>query len=78
MAKKTVDGFLCPVCEKKYANAMHADSCRDSHDLLYIPMTRTEVNRLLNAFFIGDTSLIPDTLIETLRKVQRANVTQRI
>ena len=73
MAKALKDGtFACSVCGKIYSSPAHADGCRDSHELLYVPITRTELNRLINAIYSGDSSIIPYSLIETLKKYARA------
>ncbi len=71
MAQKVLDGFACSVCGKKYSSAAHADGCRDSHQLVYVPMTRTELNRLLNAVMLDQMDLVPPHLIETLQKYAR-------
>lgn len=72
MALKQSNGaYKCSVCEKEYPDPMAADSCRESHDMLYIPMTKTEFNRLLNALVLEDLTLIPDSLYKTFRKFQR-------
>ena len=74
MATKVTNGYMCPVCEKVYPDAMKADTCKASHEILYVPLTRTEVNRLIHGLMLGDFTLVPDSVFETLRKVQRANV----
>lgn len=76
MAKKLRNGkFACSVCGFEYSSAPHADGCRDSHQLLYIPVSKTELNRLLNAIVLGDLDLIPEHLILTLQKYARFQVT---
>jgi len=73
MAIKVQDmGYACSICGRIYSTSAKADSCREQHDMLYIPMSRTELNRLLNALLLGDVSLVPDSLHETLRKYQKA------
>lgn len=65
--------FACSVCGKKYPTAIKADACRDSHDMLYIPMTKTEFNRLVHALAFNDFSVIPESLRITIRKYQRSS-----
>lgn len=73
MAQKLKDGtFACSVCGKIYSSPAHADSCRDSHEMLYIPISKTELNRLINAIYSGDSSIIPFPLLERLKKYARA------
>lgn len=79
MAQKLKNGkFACSVCGKSYPSPAHADSCRDSHELLYVPITKTELNRLINAIYSGDSSIIPFSLIETLKRYARAASTSVI
>lgn len=74
MSIKTVDGYACSVCGIVYDNPTQADVCRDNHELLYVPMSRTELNRLLNALVLGDITIVPQSLLETLRKYARLQV----
>ena len=75
MAKTLRDGmFACSVCGEKYSSPQHADACRDAHNLLYIPMTKDELNLLLNSIYIGNFSILPVSLIETLKKYARQAV----
>jgi hypothetical protein len=71
MAQKVLNGYSCSVCGHVYPSPSHADACRDSHQLLYIPMSKTELNRLVNAIMLGDFELVPFHLLETLRKYAR-------
>ena len=72
MAIKIRDvGYACSVCGQVYGTPARADSCRDEHDMLYIPMSKTELNRLINALMLNDVSLVPESLHNTLRKYQR-------
>jgi hypothetical protein len=75
MALKMADGtFACTICGVKHAKEIDADRCKSSHELLYIPMTKTELNRLVNALFLGKPELVPESLFETLRRYQQASV----
>lgn len=76
MAMKLHDGtYACSVCGSIYPSPARADGCRDSHQLLYIPMSKTELNRLINAIMLDDFSMIPEHLINTLRKYAKYQVT---
>jgi hypothetical protein len=65
------DRFACSICGTVYASPAHADGCRDSHQLVYVPMSKTELNRLLNAIALDDMNLVPPHLISTLQKYSR-------
>jgi hypothetical protein len=76
MAKKLVDGtFACTICGHRYPSPAHADGCRDSHQLLYIPMSKTELNRLINALILDKVEMVPEHLVETLQKYARFQTT---
>ena len=78
MANKLPDGsYACSVCGTKHPTPAKADGCRDSHQLLYIPMSKTELNRLLNAIMLDDMTIVPQHLIITLQKYARAQVTSQ-
>lgn len=69
MAVKLGNGnYSCSICGKEYTNPALADACRDSHQYLYIPMSKTELNRLMQAIILDDVTLVPNHLIETLKK----------
>lgn len=79
MAQKTNDGqYACTICENLYPTPAKADACRDSHEIVYVPLTKTEINRLMHGLFLGDVSLVPESVLETLRKVQRKSVTDGV
>lgn len=72
MATKLKDGtFACSICGAVYPAAAHADGCRDSHQLLYVPMSKTELNRLINAIVLDKVEMVPEHLLSTLRKYAR-------
>lgn len=79
MALKLPDGkFACSICGTKYPQAIKADGCRDSHQLLYIPMSKSELNKLMHAIVMDDFSLVPPHLLQTLQKYARFQVTQDV
>lgn len=76
MAIKLSDGtYACSICGKKYPNPAVADGCRESHQMLYIPMSKTELNRLIHALMNEDFNLVPGHLWETLQRYSKAQVT---
>lgn len=48
MAIKTSSGYKCFYCGKFYKHPVDADSCRDEHDLLYVPISKSGLNALLH------------------------------
>lgn len=73
MAIKTKKGkYICFYCRKGFSTAVEADSCRDSHDLIYIPISRSDANKLLNYIYIPDVKILEGTnFIEHLRQALR-------
>ncbi len=71
MAKKVEGGFACTECNKVYPDPQKADACREEHGMIYVPFTKTEINRLMNGLFLQDFSIIPESVMEKLRKYQR-------
>lgn len=68
MVIKTETGWKCPVCEKIYSNRLKATACNQSHDVVYVPILRGDLFRLLQFVYTGDRSLLGETLIKTLMK----------
>ncbi|KKN45721.1 hypothetical protein LCGC14_0680390 [marine sediment metagenome] len=58
MAVKTKTGYKCFYCEKSFTHPEKADVCRDSHDLVYIPMSREDLNKLRNFIMIPDEKIL--------------------
>lgn len=73
MAIKTKDGkYQCFYCLKQYDKPEEADSCRESHDIIYIPASRVDLNKLLNFIMVPDSKLLRGSrLIELLFEYAR-------
>jgi len=60
--------YMCFYCKKTYADPTLADKCRDeNHDLVYIPMSRSDVDKLLQFIYLKNDELLTDTMIESLK-----------
>ncbi len=71
MAIKNKKGrYECFYCLKDYNRPEKADQCREEHDILYLPISRSDANRLLNYLFIGDPKILEGT--KTARFLQKA------
>lgn len=60
--------YKCSFCNKVYDTPDLADSCRDSHDLVYLQILRSDIDRILKFLYLKDESLITETLIQSLRQ----------
>lgn len=78
MAIKLSSGkFACPICYKAYPQASRADDCKTNHNVVYIPFTHTELNRLIHSLQFGDSSLISEELWNKLRDYARTASKQK-
>ena len=68
MVTKTETGWKCPICDNTYSNHLKALACKQSHDVVYVPILRGDVFKLLQFVYTGDRSLLSETLIRTLMK----------
>ena len=69
MAIKLPDGrYKCMWCNKIYATPSEADNCRENHDIVYVPMLRSDINRLLQFMATKDEQLITETMYGSLQR----------
>ena len=73
MAIKVDGGHVCSYCNKKWSDPAKADSCRDGHELIYVQISKSDLNRLINFIYAKDESLLSPTLMNTLTKYLRGN-----
>lgn len=72
MAIKNLDGtFSCNICKYSYESIISADACRDSHNMVYFPISVSELDRLTIFIRTGDASIIPESLIDRLDEYKR-------
>jgi len=69
MAVKTKNGWQCNYCGKEYPNVVKADQCRDDHDLIYVPFSRSDLTRLVQFILTKEERLLSSTLYLTLKQV---------
>ena len=75
MAEQSEYAFRCTLCDRVYKSKRRekaesqAMECEKSHgEIVYVPMLRSDIQRLLSFFVIKDESLITKTLWKTLRR----------
>jgi hypothetical protein len=71
--KSRLGGYLCGYCGKSYADAAKADFCRESHDLIYVPLTKADLNRLILFLNTKDDEVLTRTLVDTLQRYLRGS-----
>jgi len=60
--------YICSYCLKQYDQWQDADACRDGHDLIYVQISKYDLNRLLMFIQLKEDSLLTKTLIHSLYK----------
>lgn len=68
------DRWACSICGEIYGQSSRADNCRDSHNMLYIPISKDELNRLINAIVLEQFDMIPPSVLRTLQKYARLQI----
>jgi len=67
MAYKTLLGYECSYCRKLYDSAQKADACRNRHDLIYLGISKEDLQNLVHFIFNKDDKLISEGLLKTLQ-----------
>ncbi len=62
----------CFYCGKLYTTEQKARECENSHDVVFVPILREDLNRLVNFIATGDRSLITERLSRTLYRYFRS------
>lgn len=67
MATKVGNKYKCTVCGKLFPQEIECDIHRDKdHDLIYLPLTREDLNRLNLFLRIKDDTLLTQSLVFTI------------
>ena len=56
----------CLYCGKTFADPLKARECENSHDIVFVPLIREDLNRLVNYIATGDRKLLTERLSRTL------------
>ena len=65
---KFTESFICNHCKTSYSTMEKATECENSHDVVYVPIQRSDLKRLLSFITTGNPGYITPTLIQTLLK----------
>lgn len=72
MANKKANGkYVCSYCGKEFSQYQEADACRDNHDLVYVQISRSDLNRLIMFLQLKNEELLTESLVKTLYKYKR-------
>lgn len=70
MAIKTKTGYACGYCKKEFVgrDAMaDAENCKDSHNLIYLQLSKEDLQRLLTFIYTKDDAVLGETIVERLQ-----------
>jgi len=63
--------FYCNVCKESYANRSHAVKCEEGHEIIYVPLKRLDLYKLIQFLYTKDESLLSESLMSTLVKYRK-------
>lgn len=58
--------YRCLYCEKEYNSIKDRDKCIDLHDLIYVPMPKGDLNRILNFLMSKNEEYLSESLVKNL------------
>ncbi len=74
MAIKLPNGkYSCSYCDRVYNTPTEADFCRDNHNLIYIPISKSDLNQLIHFLYMKDDSLLTKSMVKTLTTYLKGN-----
>lgn len=66
--RKDGELYYCSVCGESYNRELYALSCEKGHDIVYVPIKREDLFRLIQFIYVKDDSLLTESLVKTLQK----------
>ena len=67
MAVSVKGGYECGYCRKFYTNPVDADNCKESHDLVYVALSKDDLNRLVTFLFTREEAVLGERIVERLQ-----------
>ena len=69
-----MESYECRICHKKYNRLLYKESCEQSHGIIYIPVFKEDVVKLLefvyHAYIFADVEKeVPTRFMKTLQKI---------
>jgi hypothetical protein len=74
MAIKRDGKYLCGYCYKPYAKIDQAETCKESHNLIYLAISQEDLNRLVNFIYTKEESLLGETLVDRLQSYLKGSL----
>lgn len=60
--------YQCKTCERTYKSLDAARDCESSHDIIYVPIERQDLKRLLIFIQTGNAEILTQNLLRALFK----------
>lgn len=70
MAIKTKNGYACGYCKKIYTGetgASDATKCKESHNLIYLQLSKEDLQRLVMFIYSKEDDVLGDDIIDRLQ-----------
>lgn len=67
MAIKTKSGYSCGYCGKHFTDPVECDAHKEEHKLIYLPISREDLSRLVNFIYTKEEKLLGDDLVDRLQ-----------
>jgi len=64
--------YYCNICGKEFDNPLKAVECEKKHDVVYVPVEKSEVFRLVQFFMTREEQLIPTNFLDRLMRITRS------
>lgn len=63
---------VCFYCHTPHSSDKRARQCEEEHDVVMVPLLRSDLNRLVNFIATGERELLTESLSKTLFKYFRS------
>ena len=73
MVKKVEGGYQCSICSMLHDRDVYAVACEKSHEIIYVPINREDLFKLIQFLYTRDDSLLSESLIKTLQKYSKGS-----
>lgn len=78
MAIKTANGYACGYCGKEFTDPIDCENHKETHNLIYLPLSQEDLHRLLQFIYSKEDGLITETLLSNLQKYVRGSFMQEL
>lgn len=63
-------GYACGYCGKEFTTntgMLDAENCKDSHELIYLQISKEDLQKLIMFIYNKDDAILPDKLVTRLQ-----------